>query len=311
MKDARRAATYWSAFAPALAALEHAPWPVVRATLRRVLEPAAHLATRKKSLQHLAKVYGDTMPAPERERIARRVTHNFVRELETVLRALREGPESVLAEVEDAAALARLHGVEKASARGFIGVTGHIGNWEVLGGWFAQRSLRGAGAAIGRRHPDRRLNARIESMRRRLGLETLYRDDPPTRPIRILREGRGIAMVPDQDIKNLAGVFVDFLGHRAYTPLGPARLALAAGAPIMCGYFYRDADGRPHIQMNEPIWPDRTADRAVELERLTRAWCAEVEAMIRLHPDQWAWFHERWRTTPEHLAARGRRELQL
>lgn len=311
LKDLRRAAVYYSVFAPALTVIERAPWRLLRGVFRHVIEPVAFVATRRLSLRHLEMVYGDSMPIEERRRIARAVVRNFVDGIEETLLALRHGPEQLDARVDDRDAVEAVRALEESSPRGFLGVTGHIGNWEMLGSWLARKSSRGLGAAVAKRLTSPKLNARIERLRRRLGLETLYRDEPPTRPVRLLRSGRNVAVVPDQDVKSLAGIFVEFLGHRAYTPLGPARLALAADVPLVCGFFIREADGRKKIVVKEPIWPDRKAPRAAELERLTRAWSAAIEDMIRRYPDQWAWFHERWRTTPEHLAARGRRELEL
>jgi KDO2-lipid IV(A) lauroyltransferase len=310
LKALRRDLAYFGLLGPVLKLLEHAPRPVIRG-LVALFEPLAYRATRKTSIRHLELVYGDALDAAGRARIARGVTRNFVAGLEEFLTALRDGPESLDDRIDDAAARALLARLHAESPRGFVGLTGHIGNWELLGSWIARHGSRGLGAAVARRHPNARLNAHIESLRRRLGLETFYRDEPPTRPIRFLREGRYVAVVPDQDVKSLAGMFVDFLGRRAYTPLGPARLALAADVPIVCGFLLRNADGSLRIEVAEPIRPDRRAPRAEEVERLTRAWSAAVESAVRAAPEQWVWFHERWRTTPELLAARGRSALNL
>ena len=114
--------------------------------------------------------------------------------------------------------------------------------------------------------------------------------------------------MPDQDVKNLGGIFIPFLGHQAYTPTGPARLALAARVPIVPAVMVRVEPGRFRIEVGAPIQPDRRNDRDAEIERLTRAWSQWIEAAIRRHPEQWAWWHPRWATTPEKLAARGRKE---
>ena len=311
LKDLRRAILYQAVFRPLIAVLLRVPRVLMRAFLGTVVVPAFHLITRRKSFRHLDKVYGPTRATTWKRRTAYRVTRNFVTGMGEAIEALRRGPDRIDVNLDDRDARALVARLEAGSARGFIALTGHVGNWELLGSWFARTSTRGAGAAIAKRNPNPHLNARFEQFRRQLGLETLYREDPPTAPIRVLRSGRSLAVVPDQDVKNLAGIFVEFLGHSAYTPLGPARIALAADVPIVCGFLLRRDDGSRWIAVSEPIVPDRSAPRAEEIERLTRAWSAEVESIIRAYPDQWAWFHERWRTTPERLARLGRRELEL
>jgi KDO2-lipid IV(A) lauroyltransferase len=109
--------------------------------------------------------------------------------------------------------------------------------------------------------------------------------------------------VPDQDIEEVGGVFVDFFGRPAYTPIGPARLALATGAPIVVTFSKRVGDQFEAV-VNDLIEPDRRAPREEEIVRLTRAWSAQMEAFIAAHPEQWIWFHDRWQTTPQDVARR-------
>jgi Kdo2-lipid IVA lauroyltransferase/acyltransferase len=43
----------------------------------------------------------------------------------------------------------------------------------------------------------------------------------------------------------------------------------------------------------------RTQDREADIVTNTQRCTAVVEHMVRQHPDQWIWFHKRWRTRPE------------
>ena len=308
LKTLRRDIAYFAILGPILTLLERGPGFLVRALLWGI-EPLAHLGTRRLSELHLQKVYGDELSVPDRRRLARSVTRNFVQGISEISRALREGPARVTTWVACEDAIRKLEQLAADLPRGFLAVTGHIGNWEVAGSVVAQHYAPGLAAVIGRRHPNARLNARIERLRARLGMPTFYRDESPTIPIRALRRGQCVAIVPDQDIKNIAGMFVDFLGHRAYTPVGPARMALAADVPMVCIFLTRGPDGTLRLRVGDPIFPDTRAPRAAEIERLTLAWSHELEDQIRATPEQWVWFHQRWKSTPESLAARGRAAL--
>ncbi len=109
---------------------------------------------------------------------------------------------------------------------------------------------------------------------------------------------------------SLAGVFIDFLGRPAYTLVGPARLAVSTGVPIVVTAMLRRGDGYV-AHVNDPIFPDPTRPREEEVLRLTLEWSRQIQELIRRHPEQWPWFHNRWKTTPEKLAARNRRTLRV
>ncbi len=308
LKAVRRWIAWHFGLRPLLWFVTHAPARLMRWLLHSVVEPIAWRATRKASDRHLRKVYGDQLDASRRRALTRAVTRNFVAGLEETTTMLREGPDWLTDRVDDAETVALVRRLEQESPRGFLGLTGHVGNWEALGAWISRTSARGLGAVVAHRMTNPHLNAAVDRIRRRLGMLTFYRDDPPTQPIRHLRDGRVVAVVPDQDVKNLGGIFIPFLGHQAYTPTGPARLALAARVPIVPGVMVRTEPGRFRIEIGEPIHPDFSNERNAEIERLTRAWSAWIEQVIRRHPEQWAWWHPRWATTPEKLTARGRKE---
>jgi KDO2-lipid IV(A) lauroyltransferase len=186
-----------------------------------------------------------------------------------------------------------------------------MGNWELLAQWMHWNSVCGVGGIVVKRQPNPHLNAIIERLRGTFGMRTLYRDDNPVGILRLLRSGRAIGMAPDQDVASVGGMFIDFFGRPAYTPIGPARLAWTANVPIRVAYVRRGEDGRQQVRFEEPILPDRSKPRHEEIARMTRAWSAQLEAAIRAQPDQWLWFHDRWKTTPEKLAGRGRERAEL
>ena len=84
---------------------------------------------------------------------------------------------------------------------------------------------------------------------------------------------------------------------------------MAARVPLMVGVALRTERGF-RVQINEPIWPDFSARKRDEMVRLTTEWSRQLEELIRDHPDQWAWFHRRWKTTPERLERRERKALK-
>jgi len=184
-----------------------------------------------------------------------------------------------------------------AEGHGLISLTAHIGNWELLAGIFGCKGF--GGAVLGRRIYYEPYNRWAVGLRQALGVTTIYRDQSPKELLKRLAQSEIIGILPDQDIESLKGVFVDFFGRPAYTPVAPVKLALASGAPILPNFLIRVKGDRYKIVLGEVIRPRRDLKREEAVERYTASWMRACEAVIRQYPEQWAWMHDRWKTTPE------------
>lgn len=202
----------------------------------------------------------------------------------------------------------RLEGVEhmresaRASRRGegvFL-FTGHFGNWELLARTYAALSPT---TVIARRLRSPLADALVGALRVAGGARVFYQDGDSRELIRRLRAGEAVATLADQDIPALDGCFVPWFGEPAYTPSGPAALAILARVAVQSVFCYRKG-GRWVVQVS-PRWkPERGADRAEAIRACTARATAWQEALVRRHPEQWVWWHKRWRTRPEDLACR-------
>lgn len=175
-----------------------------------------------------------------------------------------------------------------ARGRGVVVVTGHFGNFELAGAVMAQRHpLHFVVKPQGNPEVDRWVVAR----RRATGVGVI-----PMQHLRrildALRDNQVVAMLADQDA-GPRGRFVPFLGRPASTAAGPARVAIAAGAPLVTAFTHRGADGRHTVVMEEPI---ETAGATVD--DLTRRHVERLERWVRLRPASWLWLHRRWKTPP-------------
>ena len=198
------------------------------------------------------------------------------------------------------AVVAEVRGMEHLEAavgigRGVILMTGHFGNFELLGAWLGHtHPVDFVVKPLSNPHVERWLTAR----RTAAGVGTLSTDGSLKRVYQSLRAGRCVAMLADQDARR-SGAFVPFMGRLASTPVGPARLSLATGAPIVMGFPVRQADGRHVLELDPPMLPDPGGTGAVE--RLTAWHTARLEAWVRRIPHQWFWLHRRWKTAPPDL----------
>jgi KDO2-lipid IV(A) lauroyltransferase len=181
-----------------------------------------------------------------------------------------------------------------AEGKGVLLVTGHYGNWEIAAATVASRGI--PIAAIVRRQGNRLVDARLDGLRRRLGVETITQREAPSRVPRLLRRNGVIGIVGDQDARK-AGVFVPFFGRPASTHRGPALFALKLGAPVFACVARRlPGPGVRYEVSGQRVPVVRTGDLEADVQALTAELAARLEGEIRKAPEQYFWFHRRWKT---------------
>ncbi len=248
--------------------------------------------------QHLAYAFGHALSAGQRRSIARAVIVNLS---QTVVEWLCM-PKLSAADLQK---LIRVEGLDHlrqavAQGKGVLACSAHFGNWEFIATYLRTLGFDGALLARRLRYPE--YEAFLIKMRAQKGVPTHERGSVKE-VARLLRANKIVGFMPDQDTDGLEGVFVDFFGHPAYTPAGPAALSLMTGAAIVPCFMIRD--GRGFRLVFEPaVSTPSTTDRKEAILQLTQAWSHVMESYIRRYPEQWVWMHRRWKTTPESLAKR-------
>ena len=290
----KRHFAYWLGFL-VTAALREIPLPLCSWALSRVflIWYVFFVKYRRRTRKHLMQVFGDTRDQAWYRRTTRTMFTNLGRNLAEFLHIPRMSRRRFLSLVDGSdfrSALARA----LSAGRGALCVTGHIGNWELLAAYCAKFFPT---TVIAKRIYFDKFDREVVARRKRLGIDVIYQEDGLRPVVEALHSNRVIGILADQDIPDAAGVFVDFLGREAYTPVGPAALALGSGAPLFVVCMERLDRGRHRIFTSAPAEHPRTGEREADRLELTRAWNAILSRFIREHPKQWVWFHRRWRTT--------------
>jgi len=183
------------------------------------------------------------------------------------------------------------------SGRGVIGLTGHIGCWELLAAYFSSKGY--PLSVIYRDMRDRRLESMLVETRRRHGVSSIPRGASAVSAYKVLKRGELLAMLIDQDI-DVDGLFVPFFGVPAHTPRGAAAFALRSGAAIVPLAIHMQPDGSHRVTvLPELEKPPSDLPEGERIDELTRICSQAVEGLIRIYPQQWVWFHDRWRKREE------------
>jgi KDO2-lipid IV(A) lauroyltransferase len=203
--------------------------------------------------------------------------------------------------------LVRVEGLETleeavSRGRGVIAITGHIGSWEMLAAYFSMRGY--PLSVLARPLRDDRLEALLDSLRRGKGMRPISRIANARPAYESLKKGDILGVLIDQDTP-VKGVFCDFFGRPAFTPAGPAYLAMRTGAAVVPMAISMQSDGTHLVRILEPV--DAAAKDGDDKDRraleITAECTRSLERLIRYEPTQWVWMHERWKTRPEQPVA--------
>jgi len=188
-------------------------------------------------------------------------------------------------------------GAALAEGRGVVFASAHLGPWERVAA-----SLVAAGVplvVLARESYDPRFSRLFERLRVANGVPSIWRARPGAAAgiLRTLRSGRVLGVPMDLRTRTTS-CDAPFLGHDAPTALGPARIALRLGAPVVVGTA---APGHGGANPATPFVITATRIAASDLTYddngsriLTGRINDELSRRILAMPHAWVWMHERW-----------------
>ena len=228
----------------------------------------------------------------ERRALARAVTRHFARSALDAIRLQRLRPEELLAAVD----VDGWDNVERVLSygRGVFFLTAHIGSWEVAALVVGLKIEAGL-SVVNRPLDNPLLEAELDRLRRLYGNHVFGKHNIVREVLAQLKKRGGVGILIDQRVRENQGVEVPLFGHSAWTPGVLARLARKTGAPVVPTFAFCDKPGHYRLRFDEPVVVDDLADSELEVVPLSSRFMAILEAAIREHPDQWLWYHDRWK----------------
>lgn len=245
---------------------------------------------RKRAIEHISSVFKD--------KGVKWIRHTVMKNFEHLGKAMLE---VMLITPQTLSRVVRIEGLDSLRAaveigRGVVFVTGHIGNWELMGAAVASMfPLSVVAAPI---EPEQ-MNNMIVGLRAQMGVRTILRgrSGASRELIRIFRENRVLGILIDQDT-DVEGAFVEFMGRPAWTPVAAAQMALKFNAAVVFGFIHRERDGRHTIFIEGPLKLIRSGQEEEDIVSNTALFTRKIEEAIRMDPEQWVWMHRRWRRRP-------------
>lgn len=196
--------------------------------------------------------------------------------------------------------------------KGVLCLIPHTAGWEFSAILPPLLGYKSAGVSSAIKNPA--LNKLMIKLRETRGMRNITRHRCYDQLVELLRNGECLIIMTDQDSKNIRGEFVEFMGIKAYTPIGCSRLAAETGAAIVPMCTLRNSDDTYTFAIYPELQPVYAADGSYDILANTRLQNDAMSRIIYDYPDQWVWFHKRWDTTPatleEHLSQRRKEKEQ-
>lgn len=181
--------------------------------------------------------------------------------------------------------------------QGLILLTGHYGNWEILG--YVLATFGFETTSIARPLDNPHINRWLLGVREKQGQRIIDKKGATTEVTEILNRGQAVGFIADQNA-GPKGLFVDFFGRKASTYKSIGLLAMQYNVPVVIGYARRVGDRfKFKLGVQDIIKPGDWTSREDPLRYITQRYTKAIEDVVRADPGQYLWVHRRWKTRPK------------
>jgi KDO2-lipid IV(A) lauroyltransferase len=187
------------------------------------------------------------------------------------------------------------------SDRPVILVTGHNGNWELLG--FTLAAMGFPLTALARPVDNPLIYRWVLGLREARGMQVLTKWGATDRIVSLVESARPadrrVAFIADQNAGD-GGLFVPWFGRMASSYKSIGLLAMKHDLPIVVGTARRlGSRFRYRIELVDHFGPADWADAPDPLFYITARYNRGLESIVRRTPEQYLWIHRRWKSRPK------------
>lgn len=247
---------------------------------------------RTRSVRNASLAFADKLSQAEVSEIARASLRHFFRDFVDIFLWSVMPAEQFRSEVPIAggehldAALVK--------GRGTIVLTGHLGNFMLLG---VRLGMQGYAVNVLVNQPRNGHFARLMGEYRAQARYNTIHARPKRDALRELSQvlrGNEIAVVIADEHRKDSGVHVPFFGHTVLARRGPATLALRTGAAVVPAYLVRDGNGRLKLTIEPELQLLRSGKNATAIRANVMCMTRWLEKTVRAYPTQWNWMNIHW-----------------
>lgn len=183
-------------------------------------------------------------------------------------------------------------------------LTGHCGNWEILGYTIAMLGYRMH--VLYRPLDLRPADNWVRNTRSRRGLMLVDKFGAMHQLPGLIERGESVGFVADQNAGD-RGLQVPYFNRLASTYKSIALMAMQHGTPILVGQARRLPPSPAHkagvkyrIEVVDHFGPDEWNAQPDPMFYITARYRRAIEQMVRAAPEQYLWMHRIWKSRPGH-----------
>ncbi len=176
--------------------------------------------------------------------------------------------------------------------KGLIFVSAHFGNWEILA-IASALILKQKFTLVIKPLRNPIVDEFINSWRTKFGNEIIPLGISVKNVFKRLLQKNIIALLADQRA-SINSLEMDFFGRKTHVYEGPATLSIKTGAPLIFAIAIRQPDYSYHVELKEIKIDNKISDQE-NITHMTAIYISYLEDYIRQYPEQWLWFHNRWK----------------
>ena len=178
------------------------------------------------------------------------------------------------------------------SGRPIIVTTAHFGQWEIFG--LAVAAHFGASSALGRRLDSSVMDKILKANRAQFDVELIDKNGGAKDILKALKARRIVGILVDQNTAPKDGIKVQFFGKDVLHTPAASVLAQKTNALIINAFIYQKDENLSEICFEQPI-DISTFDKEDAVQKATQMQCSACEEMVRARPEEYFWFHQRFK----------------
>ncbi|TXE88604.1 lauroyl acyltransferase [Campylobacter volucris] len=168
-----------------------------------------------------------------------------------------------------------------------IVTTAHYGNWELLALWFGAK-FEGI-SIVGRALDSKIMDKILSKNRTQFNIELIEKKGGVKKMLRALKEGRILGILTDQYASDNESIKITYFNQEVNFILGASVLAKKVKGVILPCFVYQK-DDKFFIKTFEPMDANKHS-----IEELTKYQAKTCEEMIKFKPDEYFFFHKRFK----------------
>ncbi|WP_103558799.1 lipid A biosynthesis lauroyl acyltransferase [Campylobacter concisus] len=178
------------------------------------------------------------------------------------------------------------------SGKPIIVTTAHFGQWEIFG--LAVAAHFGPSSVLGRKLDSSVMDKILRANRAQFDVELIDKNGGAKDILKALKARRIVGILVDQNTAPKDGIKVQFFGKDVLHTPAASVLAQKTNALIINAFIYQKGENLNEICFEEPI-DISTFDKEDAVQKATQMQCSACEEMVRARPEEYFWFHQRFK----------------